>query len=173
METLELSEDNNIQMFKRPLNIHSSGIRLAPFLLFLICFVFGSSHTSVASAQAEPPHFHYLISFPHPESHCINLELQISNWEPDTIRLKLPNWMPGYYQMMDYAKDLEHILGRDENGDTLPVDRINENTWTISGVSNRSFVVSYTIRTKRQFVATSYVDQEHALPRPRKYIFIC
>ncbi len=162
METLELSEDNNIQMFKRPLNIHSSGIRLAPFLLFLICFVFGSSHTSVASAQAEPPHFHYLISFPHPESHCINLELQISNWEPDTIRLKLPNWMPGYYQMMDYAKDLEHILGRDQNGDTLPVDRINENTWTISGVSNRSFVVSYTIRTKRQFVATSYVDQEHA-----------
>jgi predicted metalloprotease with PDZ domain len=70
--------------------------------------------------------------------------------------------MPGYYQMMDYAKDLENILAEDENGDHIPVKRLNDNAWSISGIRNRNFIVSYTIRSKRQFVANSYVDNDHA-----------
>jgi predicted metalloprotease with PDZ domain len=38
----------------------------------------------------------------------------------------------------------------------------SENPWTIIGIKNRLFVISYTISTNRQFVANSYVDGTHA-----------
>jgi len=153
-------------MSKNSLNLLAGGSRLVPsFLLFVFLFLL-SAHTNNALSQTVPPHLQYFISFPQPERHSFDVELHISSWKQDTIRLKLPNWMPGYYQMMYYAKDLENILARDENGNRIPVDRIDDNTWSISGIRNKSFFVSYTIRTRRQFVANSYVDNDHAYLLP-------
>ena len=70
--------------------------------------------------------------------------------------------MPGYYQMMEYSKDLENISARDKNGAQIPMERINDNSWRICGIRNKAFAVSYDIRTNRQFVANSYVDKDHA-----------
>ena len=76
--------------------------------------------------------------------------------------MKLPNWMPGYYQMMEYSKGLENIAVKDKQGAQLSVERVRENAWKISGIKDKAFVVSYTITTSRQFVANSYVDKDHA-----------
>jgi predicted metalloprotease with PDZ domain len=70
--------------------------------------------------------------------------------------------MPGYYQMMFYAKDLENLHARDEKGNNIPVERMKDNSWILSGIRNKSILVSYTIRTHRKFVANSYVDKDHA-----------
>jgi len=104
----------------------------------------------------------YIVSIPQPESHSYEVELIINECEHDTVLLKLPNWMPGYYQMMDYADDLENLKVKDENGNDLPVKQLNNNSWSLRGVGDLSFQVSYSIRTKRKFVACSYVDKDHA-----------
>jgi len=136
--------------------------QFVPSFLLLVSFIVVSAHLNRAFSQSPGPQIQYLISFPQPESHCYELELRISHINQDTIHLKLPNWMPGYYQMMYYAKDLENFMAKDENGNSLPVDRINEHTWSISDIRNNSFFVTYTIRTRRKFVANSYVDKDHA-----------
>ena len=105
---------------------------------------------------------HYVISIPEPAGHTYCIELHGVGWNQDTIHLKMPNWMPGYYQIMDYSKAVEDILAKDENGKNIPIERTNDNTWMINGIKNKSFVISYTIRTNRQFVANSYVDSTHA-----------
>ena len=131
-------------------------------ILLSLSIVLLSFNSSIVLSNTGPTHLHYIISIPQPESHSYDLELQISEWNQDTIHLKLPNWMPGYYQMMDYAKDLESILAKDEKGNNIPVTRLDDNTWSIKGIRNKTFFVTYTIRTKRQFVANSYVDEDHA-----------
>lgn len=138
--------------------------RLSDFrlLLFLTLSVTFSFNTRIASSQTGDSHLQYIISIPEPENHTYHLKLDISEWKYDTICLKMPNWMPGYYQMMEYAKGLENISARDENGAQIPVERINSNTWRISDIRNNTIVVTYTIITNRQFVANSYVDKDHA-----------
>jgi predicted metalloprotease with PDZ domain len=74
----------------------------------------------------------------------------------------MPNWMPGYYQIMDYAETVEKIAARDKNGKEIPVEKKDDNTWILHGIRNRSFIVSYRISTNRQFVANSFVDSAHA-----------
>ncbi len=70
--------------------------------------------------------------------------------------------MPGYYQLMNYAKSLENFSAKDKSGKNIAVQKINEDTWLISTAKKSSFVLSYDIKTSRQFVANSFIDSSHA-----------
>ena len=130
-------------------------------VLFLILLIF-SINSTIAFSQPARPIFNYLVSIPQPDSHSIQIELHTSGWNQDTLQFKMPNWMPGYYQIMDYFKTVENIMAKDNYGENMPIKTINDNTWSIAAVKNKSFIISYTIRTNRQFVANSFVDNTHA-----------
>lgn len=131
--------------------------RLLPLLLF--CGLY-------AAAQKTTPQMQYSISLPQPQTHVYQVQLNSSGWAKDTIDFKLPKWMPGYYQLLNYAADVENISAQSA-GKTIALAQLNENTWRIAGIKNKSFSISYNIKTKRQFVANSYTDSAHA------YIVAC
>jgi len=115
-----------------------------------------------ALAQEQNPIFSYTISIPSPATHSYNVSLHSSGWLQDTVQLKMPKWMPGYYQIMNYANDLSDMIATNEQGMTLPLKKINENTWELTGIKQQDFTLAYTIKTSKQFVANSYVDADHA-----------
>ncbi len=145
-----------LQTFTKRVQLYQHAKKRKLFLILLLV-----SSTAVF-AQERAPFLHYFVSFPEPASHTYDIELQCSNWDQDTIHLKMPKWMPGYYQLMDYAESVENFLAQDIKGNFIPVERMNENTWIIPGIKNKSFIVKYTIMTKTQFVANSYIDSTHA-----------
>jgi predicted metalloprotease with PDZ domain len=67
------------------------------------------------SVHAQPS-FHYQVSVPLPSSHKYHIELHTAGWDQDTLVLKMPKWMPGYYQIMDYGKFVEHVSVKDTKG---------------------------------------------------------
>jgi len=113
-------------------------------------------------AQSGNPVFQYTISFPEPSSGIYHVELHTSGWDQDTVEFKMPSWMPGYYQIMDYTKSVDNMIVKDEMGNGIPVENLSENTWSIMGVRNKSLLLSYDIKTDRKFVANSFVDESHA-----------
>lgn len=131
------------------------------FSLFLI-LIFLSGITSNSFSQGKALQMNYTISFPNPENHGYTVALNCKNWKQDTIVLKMPEWMPGYYQLMSYAKTVNSFQVLDDNKKTVAFKKINGNSWMITGIKNKSFFVKYTIQTDKQFVANSYVDKEHA-----------
>lgn len=131
------------------------------YKLLLFIALFSDSITPVFS-QKETPLLHYAVSVLEPAGHTYDVELRCSKWAQDTIQLKIPKWMPGYYQLIDYAKSVENMLAQDAKGKSIPIEKLNNNTWVVSGIKNKSFFVKYTIRTQRQFVANSYVDSARA-----------
>lgn len=96
-----------------------------------------------------------------PASHVFHVELNSSGWNSDTIDLKMPKWMPGYYQLMHYAGAVENFSAKTRSGKNIPVKNINENSWQIIITGNSSFSVSYDVRAERQFVAQSFLDSSH------------
>jgi len=136
--------------------------------LFLFCIL--TVWQLPAWAQVKPV-IEYTVSVPQPATHKYHVELRTAGWNQDTVTFKMPKWMPGYYQIMDYAKSVENIFVRDEKGKDLPFQKVNDNTLRISGIRNKSLILSYDVMTARQFVANSYVDSEHAYIIPAGTFF--
>ena len=122
-------------------------------LLFAACITICNSVT----AQTLKPAVQYTVSMPNPASHYYHVELHSSGWSEGTINFKMPKWMPGYYQIMNYAKAVEHFSAKDNNNN-VSAKNINDNTWQIAVTKNKPFNISYDVKADRQFVANSYLD---------------
>ncbi|MGW8123319.1 M61 family metallopeptidase [Roseivirga echinicomitans] len=131
------------------------------FVKTLLIFLIGLSSISVY-AQNNKPSLYYVVTFPNPATKTYHVEIQASGWPQQQLDFKMPNWMPGYYQKMPYAKGVENIVAKNSEGVQLPITNVNENTWRIQNTSNKPFTISYDIKTTRKFVANSYVDEDHA-----------
>ncbi len=129
---------------------------------FLGLLFLGLSVMPFSYAQQKKVTMAYSVKMEHPENHTLQISLKTSGWSADTILFKMPKWMPGYYQIMDYAKSLENLSAKDAKGNALLVVAVNENAWKVIGTKNKSFSLNYEIKTHKQFVANSYLDAKHA-----------
>jgi len=117
--------------------------------------------SSVAVFSQQQTDLNYTVSAPRASSHYFHVELFCSHWNSDTVEFKMPKWTPGYYQIMDFAKEVENLKAASTNGNALPILSMNGNTWRIVHKSNQPFVVSYDVKAEKKFVANSYVDSTH------------
>lgn len=131
--------------------------RLSVVLCFTVFTVFtlGSGHAE------QPATWQYTISIPQPSAHQYHVELRITGFSQDSVTFKMPVWMPGYYQFMPYANDVQNLVAKDAGSKTLTVIHPNDHTWSVVA-NKKSISLSYDIQTHRQFVAISYVDSAHA-----------
>ena len=92
-------------------------------------------------AQVSKPVFNYTVSFPSPSEQSYHIELNTSGWNENTVQFKMPRWMPGYYQIMDYGKNVNNIFAIDNEENMLPLKQIDNSTWEISEVKGKSFKI--------------------------------
>src|SRR5688572_17860941 len=74
-----------------------------------------------ATAQSGIPSLQFTVSIPNPEKKAFHVQVDGKGWNKDTVEFKLPKWMPGYYQIMDYARSVENFAATDKSGKKLPV----------------------------------------------------
>jgi predicted metalloprotease with PDZ domain len=98
---------------------------------------------------------------PEPSIHYYHVELSCRGWIKDTIEFKMPKWMPGYYQIMNYAREVYNFKAYDKTGKNVAVKNPNENTWQIIIQKNTPFKLNYDVKADRKFVANSYLDSTH------------
>ncbi|WP_340113134.1 M61 family metallopeptidase [Maribellus mangrovi] len=151
---------------------HTKQITTSKLAGFLFLFLFTVGQFNV-QAQNPNANFKYTLSFEDPASNTYQVEMKIKNVDADTLQLKMPKWMPGYYQIMDYGKDLISIGAFSSDGQELPVTQQNDNTWTVPVNSSQTVKVNYTLKAERPFVAVSKVDEEHAYIAPcNTYLYV-
>jgi len=126
---------------------------------WMICFCGFLLTTVITIAQ---PKLHYTVSMPQAAKGKFHITLDAAGFNKDSIVLKMPNWMPGYYQLMNYASTVDSFTAKSFKGTTLKVNKINSNSWLIVVPKNSPFRVTYQIQTKRKFVANSFIDSAHA-----------
>lgn len=104
----------------------------------------------------------FLISVLQPETQKIQIELKLEGFQEDTLVLKMPQWMPGYYQIMNYAENVETLKVYGSEKNELPVIHPNINTWIIATRQQKALTVSYEVKAKSAFVANCLVDTTRA-----------
>jgi predicted metalloprotease with PDZ domain len=113
------------------------------------------------SAAFTQPALHYTLTAPQPSTHYFHVDLQSNGWNRDTLNFQMPNWTPGYYQLLNYANAVENVVAKNDKGKDLSARKLNDNTWQLIGTRKNSFTISYEVRTSMQFVAQSYLDEKH------------
>ena len=108
----------------------------------------------------------YTISMPDPANHFFHIDLICKNMNRDTIDFKMPQWMPGYYQIMNYSGEVKNFSASIFNGKTIPFAQPTNNTWRIMPGKNSSFSISYDVYADRKFVANNYLDTIHGYIEP-------
>jgi predicted metalloprotease with PDZ domain len=126
------------------------------FILFTCLHAYsGGPENNIASL------LQYTISMPEPANHLFHVMLECKNWKGDTMDFKMPQWMPGYYQIMDYCKEVKNFSAVSIDGKDIPVIKVNKNTWRVMPGKIASFSISYDIKADLKFVANSYLDTTH------------
>ncbi|MHA4739781.1 M61 family metallopeptidase [Dyadobacter sp. MSC1_007] len=131
------------------------------WLASLLVLCFGGS---VPAQKAEPIRF--TVSMPDPASHTFHVTMDFKTGGGDSTWLKIPDWQPGYYQLMDYASNIDRLVVKDEGGNVVPWKKSGKNGWVIATKEAKRLLLEYDVKTTRKFVATSYLDSEHGYITP-------
>lgn len=131
---------------------------IIPKSVFLFCCFAAAVCCNIAAGQTHKAVLHYTVSAPQASEHYFHIELNCAGWPAGTVAFKMPRWTPGYYQLMDYAKDVENLAATVTGGKAVAALRTSDNTWLVAAGKNTPFIISYDVKADKNFVANSYVD---------------
>ena len=131
-------------------------MRYTYYILYFICFA-----PILTQAQRKQTPIHFQISMPEAARHLVHVKMTIQKPGDDSLIVKLPKWTTGYYQLMNYDKNLSNFTVN-INGRPTYVQGIASNAWKIATNGKKPVVIDYDVLCNRKFVANSYVDTAHA-----------
>ena len=117
-------------------------------------------------AQETTSNIAYTVSMKNPENQRFQMQMDLSGFKEDTLRLKLPNWSPGYYQLMQYYENIENLNATDTNGKVIPITQLDHNIWQLITKSSKNIHITYDVHSTKRFVANSLLDLTHAYVIP-------
>lgn len=112
-------------------------------------------------AQNDAGTIHYKLSFPEAGKNRVHVFMQLPKSDKDRMVVKLPKWTTGYYQLMNYDKNVTNFSAS-VNGKTANWVQKASNAWELISTRNKSVTIEYDVLCNRKFVANSYADSLHA-----------
>jgi len=132
--------------------------RNAPFYWLFIALLLFKSFTIFGQTQDT---VHFTVSMENPVNHTFHVIMECKVGPHETSTLKIPAWSPGYYQIMDFADAVTNFSVRDGDGKNLEFNKKGKNGWHVEKGKATALKVEYDVVTSREFVGTSFVDQQH------------
>ncbi|MGN6394541.1 MAG: M61 family metallopeptidase [Mucilaginibacter sp.] len=120
--------------------------------------------TCTAFGQKSGQKWHFGISAD-PAAKKAHVTLELSGKLPDTVVFKMPVWTTGYYQFMNFGKNVSDFIATDENGNELGFKHTDQNTWKVAA-NHKAVKLKYDVECTRNFVGGNYIDTGHAYFSP-------
>lgn len=124
-------------------------------------------------AQAPSSTMAFTISMDQPNRHYYHVEFRITGLRGDAQDFKMPVWMPGYYRIMDYSKDVVNFKATDGSARALPWIKTTKNTWHVTTANAPEIVLNYDVYAFTVFVGNSYLDDQRGyMVGPATYMHV-
>jgi len=105
------------------------------------------------------PAHQYRINPVDPHAHLFEVELTISNPDPNGQRLALPAWIPGSYMIREFARHIVSIEAR-AGGRTVALTKIDKHCWQARRCSG-ALIVRYRVYAWDLSVRGAHLDATH------------
>ena len=139
-------------------------------LIFCGLFVLGGSSFALAQSTGTMA---FTVSMDQPTTHYYHVEFRCDGIPGTAQDFKMPVWMPGYYRIMDYSKDVINFKAVDGMGRALPWAKTNKNTWHVETANAPRVTVSYDVYAFTVFVGNNYLDDQRGyIVGPSTYMHV-
>ena len=139
---------------------------LSFLLLSLVVLPSSSLAWAVEPAPAPVERISLTVSMDQPSTHYFHVVLRVEGVRSDTLEVKLPVWTPGYYLIMDYARNVLNFKAEDGRGQTIRWEKTAKNAWQLHTRSASTVAVTYDVYAFASSVADSYLDDARAFICP-------
>ncbi len=103
----------------------------------------------------------YKLEMPKPQNHYFNVEMNLIDFTEKEVNVKMPIWAPGSYLAREFAQNVNLVKAFGDNGEELPIKKINKNTWRIQKGKAKNVKVKYEVYSFQLTVRTSFLDLTH------------
>ncbi|MDO7743827.1 MAG: peptidase M61, partial [Pedobacter sp.] len=117
---------------------------------------------SISAMGAVPPSLKFTIGMSDPAAHYYHVELRCEGYVKEKLNFKLPAWTPGYYWIMDFAKNVVRFNARTGDGKALIWDKVDKNNWEVNTGAADVVIISYDVFANTHSVADPFIDESHA-----------
>ncbi|MDZ7268554.1 MAG: PDZ domain-containing protein [candidate division KSB1 bacterium] len=125
----------------------------------LLCAAFLAGCALPLGAQ---PVWEYRLRLEEPQAHLLQVELTVPAARPHQD-FSLPAWAPGSYQIANYAKFVQDFAALDAAGRSLPVIKIDKQTWRVTTAGgNGNLTIRYRVLANLLSDTESEFNEEHA-----------
>jgi predicted metalloprotease with PDZ domain len=124
-------------------------------MVFSIVFLIAASFSFGQTPEGTMAFF---VSMERPTTHYFHVVFRCEGLKGETQDFKMPSWTPGYYRIMDYARNVVNFSAKDATGNLLAWEKTSKNSWRVKSGKAAAIVVSYDVYAFTRFVAESYLD---------------
>jgi predicted metalloprotease with PDZ domain len=110
--------------------------------------------------------FVFTVSVPQPASHTFHVVMRCDGVTGELQDFKMPVWMPGFYRVLDYAKNVTNFHAADGAGRRLAWEKVARNAWRVVTGGASSVTLDYDVTGTVRFAAQNYVDEDRAYLAP-------
>lgn len=103
---------------------------------------------------------HYRVRLADPAAHLFEIELSITDPDPEGQRLALPAWIPGSYLIRDFARHVITLEARASKR-RVDVEKLDKHTWRVAACSG-TLTVTYRVYGWDLSVRGAHFDDTHA-----------
>ena len=103
----------------------------------------------------------YQVAMSAPVSHLFEITLLVSDWQSDTLDLKMPVWTPGSYLVREYARHIQDFSAENSAGQILISQKLSKNHWQVTTANNSELKISYRVYANDLTVRTNHLDSTH------------
>jgi predicted metalloprotease with PDZ domain len=128
-----------------------------------VAFLAVSSFVSAGTSQGTMA---FTVSMERPNTHYYHVVFRCEGLKGERQDFKLPVWTPGFYQIMNYSRNVLNFRAEDGAGNPLAWEKTTKNTWRVKSAKSASVTVSYDVYAFTRFVAESYLDDSMGFISP-------
>lgn len=103
----------------------------------------------------------YLLEIKNPQTHFVEITMNIEDFNDDSLLATMPVWAPGSYEVYDFARYVRHLKAFSGNNE-LEVSKKDKSTWKVNTKDAHSITIKYEFYANELSVHTSHVDSTHA-----------
>lgn len=104
----------------------------------------------------------YFIDVNDPLHHLAQVKIQFPETRSTALMLNLPVWRTGKYQVLPLANNIRLLTAMNEQGETLPVNRLASGEWQVSLSKPTSVTVSYQLHADLLGQRVNHISSTHA-----------
>jgi predicted metalloprotease with PDZ domain len=103
---------------------------------------------------------HYKISCPNPAAQFLRIDLIFYCQAGEPVRLQLPAWRAGRYQIANYAQNLRGLTAETQGGQAVSLQKITKDCWSLEVEETTAIHLSYDYWAGKMDAGSAWVDDQ-------------